>query len=229
MPRGTQARMIRAATFSAEIGHPLNTHTTINASHLQRIGEGGVFGVGHLWDGFQCLVELMRHWTTRRGLPWVMIAAREHNGAKARQQGEHWHIAHHLPAALAQDWACQLDVWTGESRDGSRLTSRHNAWHITQRLPGGAGPEDLAAYLGKSEPGWIKLYGKRRENRDKPRRDKFGGEGPVEGKRFRISRAIDSAAQARHGFTGTPREQRHDNRPMRPLSAPSQPSQAFSA
>lgn len=203
LPPGTQARMMNAAMFSEKIGYPINTHTTINAAHLQRIDEGGVFAIGNLWDGFQALIELMRKWHTGRGLPWVMIAAREYNSSRARHAGEHWHIAHHQPPALQSSWVEQLSTWTGEDVSASDgMVSVQNAWRVTSQWSGGQGPENLAAYLGKAEPGWITRYGKRRENRDKPRRDKYGGEGPVEGKRFRVSRAIDRKAQARVGFEG---------------------------
>lgn len=195
--------MMNAAVFSAAIDYPINTHTTINAAQLQRIGEGGVFSVGNLWDGFRDLVELMRKWHTGRGMPWVMIAAREYSPPRARHPGEHWHIAHHQPRALRSDWAAQLTTWTGEGTNASdELASAHHAWRTTSHRTGGRGPDNLAAYLGKAEPGRIKLYGKWQKNPDKPKPTKYGGEGPIEGQRFRISRAIDRAAQAKAGYTG---------------------------
>ncbi|WP_417463245.1 hypothetical protein [Kordiimonas sp.] len=221
LPRGTQARMMNAAVFSEKIGYPLNTHTIINAAQLQRIGAGGVFGIGHLWDGFQELMQLMRKWHTGRGLPWVMIASREYNSTRAKHPCEHWHIAHHQPRELRSDWTAQLPVWTEEGTSAADDSiSEHNAWRVTSRWPGGRGPDNLAAYLGKAEPGRIKLHGKWQENTLKPRPDKYGGEGPVEGKRFRISRSIDRAAQAKAGFAGPYPLTRHEASPSGPHSAP---------
>ena len=48
---------------------------------------------------------------------------------------------------------------------------------------------DLRGYLGKAEPKHITLHGKRKDNPDKIEW-RWGGEGPIEGKRFGISRAI---------------------------------------
>lgn len=209
LPRGSQCELMNAAKFSVEMGFPVNVMTTINAAQLQRIGEGGVFAVGHLWDGLQCLLELMRKWTTERGLPWVAFWSREVAAGKAPQLGEHWHIAHHLPKCHRADFAAQLAVWTGEAHDplrtcgkGDFAFSAHDAWHIKQHIRGGRGPDCIAAYLGKAEPNCIRLHGKMKDNPDKQRRERCGGSGPIEGKRYGIARSIDHSAQRKARFTG---------------------------
>lgn len=207
LPRGAQARMMQAAAFSEHIGHRINTILTINAAHLQRIGEGGIFGVGHLWDGLQNLHELIRKWISARGIFWASIWVREWapRGYKG-QAGEHWHIALHLPKCLHADFAKQVAEWTGEAVGAVSPSARESAvsvghaWHLGVRH-GRGGPENIAAYFGKSEPSTIKLYGRRVENPDKPRNTgvyRFGGYGPIEGKRFHICKTLGATAQAKH-------------------------------
>lgn len=210
LPRGAQTRMMRAAAFSKRIGHPLNAVLTINALHLQRIGTGGVFGIGHLWDGLQNLHELIRKWILGRGLFWASIWVREwskrgHNG----QAGEHWHIALHLPKRLHADFAKQVAAWTGEAIGAAPTSNRRvaavsagRAWMLSVRH-GRGGPEEIASYFGKAEPSTIMRYGKRVENTDKPRRYgkyRCGGTGPIEGKRFHICKTLGTTAQARAGY-----------------------------
>lgn len=193
--------MMQAAGFSKILGHPVNTVLTINAAYLQRIGEGGVFGVGHLWDGFQVLHELIRKWVTSRGVLWACIWVREW-GTQAG--GEHWHIALHLPKRFHADLAKQVAEWTGEAiattppppSAREPAVSVERSWHIAAR-DGRGGPEHIAAYLGKAEPSSITRYGRRVANPDKPRRDKNGGAGRIEGKRFHICKAIGATAQAK--------------------------------
>lgn len=206
LQRGAQRELMNAAVFSAHIGFPINTLTTINAAHLQRLGDGGVFSVGHLWDGFRDLFELMRKWTTARDLPWIAIWSREHAGKNSKQPGEHWHIGHHLTTQHHRSYTEQLSAWTGEDHDQVRLLrngdvafSTSSSWNIKARRNRGQGPEGIAAYLGKSEPNRITLHGKVKDNPDKVQR-KFGGEGPIEGKRYGISRAIHRKEQKAKGF-----------------------------
>lgn len=209
LPRGAQARMMQAAAFSEKIGHPLDTVLTINAAHLQRIGEGGVFGIGHLWDGLQELLQLIRKWVKARGIFWACIWVREWapRGYEG-QAGEHWHIAFHLPKCLHADFAKQVVEWTDEAVGAVAPSARVSAvsvgraWHLGVRH-GRGGPENIAAYFGKSEPAKIKRYGQRIENPDKPRntgRYRFGGSGPIEGKRFHICKTLGTTAQARASY-----------------------------
>lgn len=211
LPRGAQRDLMNAAIFSSRIRFPINTLTTINAERLIRTGEGGVFSVGHLWDGFRDLLELMRKWTTARGLPWVATWCREVASKQAKQPGEHWHVGHHLPARHRLGLAAQIGRWTGEIFDfdhpldlskGEVAFSAHNAWNITKGLRGGGGPEGIGAYLGKAEPNRITLHGKAKPNPDKVRRKNPGGYGPIEGQRYGISREIHRNAQQASGFVG---------------------------
>ena len=204
LERGTQKRLIDAAAFSAHLGTSIDTHITINAARLQSIDGGGIIGLGHLWDGFQDLLERLRKWTTGRNVPWVCIWVREVAGGP----GEHWHIALHLPACHRLDLAHQLADWTEEPIGDGSLLKPHDVaasslsnWHITTRKPGGRGPEGLAAYLGKAEPNRVKLYGKTRINPDKPMPRYRGGEGTIEGKRHHISKTIGATAQGKAGWT----------------------------
>jgi hypothetical protein len=226
LPVGAQARLIRAAMFSEKIGYPLNTLLTINAAHLQRMSSDGVFGVGHLWDGMQNFIELARKWPEKRGVPWVAIWSREHAGGKHGQSGEHWHIGLHLPRRTHADFAEQVARWTdapiGDTRGANTIArSACYSWDLRTRAPAGRGPDNLAAYLGKAEPSWIRRYGKTVPNKGKPRRDKNGGTGPIQGKRFGMSKSVDTTAQAR-GFA-----QRQS--PAHPFSANGPPEATQSA
>jgi hypothetical protein len=204
LARGTQKRLIDAATFSVHLGTPVNTLITVDAARLQSIDGGGIIGLGHLWDGFQDLLERLRKWTTGRNVPWACLWVREVSG----RPGEHWHLALHLPARHRLDLAHQLAAWTDEPLGDGSLLQAHDvavsalgSWHVTARRRGGRGPEGIAAYLGKAEPGRIKLYGKTHINHDKPRPQYRGGEGNIEGKRHGISRTLGRTAQRAAGWT----------------------------
>lgn len=203
LPRGTQARLIQAAAFSQAIGCPLNAILTINAAHLQRMGEGGIFGIGNLWDGLQDLLELIRKWVVERGVTWSSLWVREWSRRGRRDQaGEHWHLALHLPKHLHADFANQVAEWTGEAVGTISASTRNaaisafGAWHLAVHH-GRGGPDKIAAYLGKAEPSKIKRYGRWVSNPDKPRRDLNGGMGYIEGKRFHICKALGATEQAK--------------------------------
>ena len=197
---------MNAAAFSVDIGYPINTLTTINAAHMQRIGSGGVFEIGHLWDGFRELTELIRKWTTGRGLPWVALWSREVTYGKARHPGEHWHIGHHLHSGHTTDLLMQLADWTGEPLgddlrgQGTVGRSVTGAWHVKRRTNSGTGPVGIAAYLGKAEPAYITHYGKRIKSPDKVDCRHHGGEGYVEGKRMGLSQSLSPEKQRNAGF-----------------------------
>ena len=100
LPVGTQARLMQAALFSQSLGHPINALLTINAAHLQRIGEGGVFSVGTLWDGLQALHELVRKWLSARNVVWAVIWSREYARCGSSRAGGRT-LAHRPPPAKA--------------------------------------------------------------------------------------------------------------------------------
>lgn len=206
LPRGAQMDLMNAAVFSKAIRCPLNVLVTINARELHRNGAPGLMSGRALSEARADLLERMRKWVTARGLPWVSIWVREH----AYSYGEHWHISLHLPKPYRGDLAMQMTTWTGVNgdldarlNDGDIAVSVDRLWHIgTKRRDGPQGsPEGMAAYLGKAEPSRINLYGKMRNNPNKVRRDRNGGQGPIRGRRYGISRSLNTKAQAVAGFT----------------------------
>lgn len=207
MERGTQRHLMNAAAFASKTGVRLNTTTTINAYRLQQVDEGGVFGVGHLWDGLRGFRELFRHWHRERGIQCAWIWVRE-NTRRARQGGEHWHLLHHLPKRHHLAFFNQLSAWTGEAHDpaleprkaGEAARSAHDAWNVSVCARGGRSGPQVAAYLGKDEPNDIVLHGRLKRNPDKLRRRYAGGGGLIEGQRFGLSRSINRAAQECAGF-----------------------------
>lgn len=200
---GTQAKLIRAARFSQTIKAPLNAALTINAAHMQRMGHGGVFEIGRLYDGFRAQLELIRKWITARGIPWAAIWAREYTGGRNEHHGEHWHIALHLPLTFSAPFADQVARWTGEAIDtkppaaGVAAVSALRGWMLSTKA-GRGGAANIGAYLGKAESNFKTHYGKRVANTAKPRRDLCGGSGPIEGKRCGISKPLGKTAQAHH-------------------------------
>lgn len=199
LPLDAERRMVEAVRFASHIGAPIQTMLTINAAHLQRMGTDSVFEVGHLWDGYRTFLELLRKWTTARGVVWSCIWAREYTGGRNNHHGEHWHIALHLPPRHAKDLAEQMAIWTGEAvgdNDGKAkclARSVTGAWYISRRN------ENAGEYLGKATPRTRTRYGKRVAN-DLRQTRHHGGEGIIEGKRFGISRHIGSTAQRRHDW-----------------------------
>jgi len=199
LPLDAEWRMVGAVRFASHIGAPINTHLSINAAHLQRVDSDSVFHVGHLWDGHRDLLELIRKWITQRGLAWACIWAREYTGGKNEHHGEHWHIAFHLPPRHQDELAAQVAIWTGEKigvKDGKKkciARSKTGAWYLNRRK------ENAGEYLGKATPKTKKLYGKTVPN-DQRISNYHGGEGPIQGKRFGISRPIGDTAQQRQGW-----------------------------
>lgn len=208
---------MNAAAFSKAIGHRLNALITINARKLQRQGAPGLMCNRYLHEARADLLERMRKWMKGRGLPFVAIWAREYS----KDVYEHWHIALHLPRRHRADLAAQMADWTGAQidpdalmKDGDIAVSEGKLWHMSSERQDGpkGGPEGMAGYFGKAEPARVQLYGKTRANPDKVRRDLNGGQGPIAGRRYGVSRTLNSKAQAAHGFV--PPYQRQ--RPQRP-------------
>ena len=199
LPLDAQDRMVTAVRFASHIRSPITTMLTINAAHLQRIDSDSVFHIGHLWDGYRKLLELLRHWITSRGITWSCIWVREYTGGKNEHHGEHWHIAFHLPPRLQSDLAAQVAIWTGEEvgkPDGKKkciARSVHGAWYINRRN------DNAGDYLGKATPKTRSRYNRQVPNDLRTTRH-YGGEGRIEGKRFGISRAINDAEQERLGW-----------------------------
>lgn len=199
LPLDAELRMARAERFASHIGKPINTMLTINAAHLQRMGSGSIFDVGHLWDGFQTFLEVLRKWVTNRGLAWSCVWVREYTGGRNEHHGEHWHVAFYLPPRHQSDLAPQVAIWTGEAigeSDGKKkciAKSITGAWYLNRRK------DNAAEYLGKATPRTRPRYGRQVPN-DLRITQRAGGEGPIEGKRYGISRAIGDTAQRRQGW-----------------------------
>lgn len=199
LPLDAQRRMLLAVRFASHIGAPIQTMLTINAAHLQRVGTDSVFAIGHLWDGYRTFLELLRKWVTGRGLIWSCVWSREYTGGRNDHHGEHWHIALHLPPQHRAALAVQVAIWTGEAvgtSDGNAKCSARSvtgAWYLST-CKGNAGE-----YLGKATPKTLTRYGRQVPNHLREN-DRCGGEGPIQGKRFGISRPIGEASQQRQGW-----------------------------
>ena len=200
LPLDAQQRMAAAIDFAQAIRTPITVMLSVNAAHLQKMDLGGVFEIGHLWDGFQRFEELIRKWVKQRGIPWACVWVREYTGGRNNHHGEHWHLAFHLPKKHREAFAAQVAEWTDEPHgapDAKPTTvarSEAGAWHIRTADAG------AAAYLGKATPKTRPHYGKRIPN-DLRNTRHHGGEGRIEGKRFGISNTIGPTAQGRHRDT----------------------------
>lgn len=201
LPLNAEKRMTSAVKFATHVGKPINTMITINAAHLQRIGSDSIFDIGHLWDGCRDFLELLRKWVKNRGVTWSCIWVREYTGGRNDHHGEHWHIAIYLPRHHQADLASQISTWTGEAigkTDGKKkciARSTTGAWYINQRY------DNAGEYLGKATPPMRQRYGQRVPNQHRQCFKYHGGEGPIQGKRFGISKPIGETAQARLGWT----------------------------
>ena len=130
---------------------------------------------------------------------WACVWVREYTGGRNNHHGEHWHIALHLLPRHQEEFAAQVALWTGEeigNNDGKKkciARSVTGAWYLNQRK------DNAGEYLGKATPKTRLRYGKRVTNNLCTTRY-HGGEGPIEGKRFGISRPIGDAAQQGQGW-----------------------------
>lgn len=155
--KGDQAQLIDAAVLAEKWGYPINRHTTIRTEILAR-SSAGIFAGKHQADGVACLLELMRKWHVKRGIPWACIWSRE-VGAGV---GGHLHVGTHQSDEHTEDFINQMAGWTGESRV---LLERHSpdeigisknrSWLVQCCTRKGQSGPDLAAYLGKDEPSHI--------------------------------------------------------------------------
>ena len=200
LPLNAESRMVNAVRFASHIRSPITTVLTVNAAHLQRIGSPSVFEVGHLWDGYRDFLELLRKWVTGRRVTWSCIWVREYTGGRNDHHGEHWHIAFYLPPHHQNDLAAQVAIWTGEAlraSDGKKTCiarSITGAWYLSRSR------DNAGEYLGKATPRTRSRYGRKVPNDLRGSRHRGGGEGPIQGKRFGISRAIGDTAQRRQGW-----------------------------
>ena len=182
LPRGTQARFIEAAGISADLGFPLNTLLTIRWDSLFSDNDVNPLRYLPVPNRIDRLVELLRKWLEWRDLPPAYIWVREATGS----EGEHWHIAFHLPPALHPQIIAFVAKQTGEpvslrhrahqKTPGEFACSEIRSWHLAHDLHPERHGLYLAAYLGKAEPSQILFRGKMVGNKKKPIRGvQFGG------------------------------------------------------
>lgn len=199
LPCGAQAKLVCAALFAEAIGRPLNALATINIEAIGRGPHPGLHRRRTRHAAREAFTERARHWMTERDLPWVAIWAREASTA----EGEHLHLALHLPPDLRDPFADQLADWWGvpraEAGPGTAAVSEGGLWHLACRRPRGGGAALLAAYLAKAEQRTRRRYGRAIANENRLT-DRHGGSGEIAGKRFGISHALGPAAQRQAGF-----------------------------
>lgn len=185
LPIGTQARFIAAAATAARSGFPLNTQLTLRWTSL--FSDNDVNRLRPLPgpERIAHLVEHIRKWLARRGMPPFYIWAREAAGPEA----EHWHFAFHLPKAHHMAFAAYVAELTGEPRligrtwagrsTGEFARGEIGSWHLAADVHPERQGYFLAAYLGKGEPSQRLFRGKLRDNDRKPVRGlSFGGDQP---------------------------------------------------
>jgi hypothetical protein len=154
---GDQAKLIDAAVLAETWGYPINRLTTIRTEILAR-SLSGVFAGKHQADGVKCLLELMRHWHKKRGIPWACIWSRE----VGFDIGGHLHIGTHQSEKHTEAFINQMAAWTGENRvllkrrrSANLGHSEHQSWLVQCCTRKGQSGPDLASYLGKDERGYI--------------------------------------------------------------------------
>jgi hypothetical protein len=138
-------------------GYPINRVTTIRTEILSQ-SSSGVFAGKHQADGVACLLELMRKWYVKRGIPWACIWSRE----VGDDIGGHAHIGTHQSEGHTETFIDQMAGWTGEARvflkqhrSANLGHSERQSWLVQCCTRKGQSGPDLAAYLGKDEPSHI--------------------------------------------------------------------------
>ncbi len=183
LPVGTQARFIEVAAIGADMGAPINTLLTIRWDSLF---SGNVYNLLRPLTTplrIDWFVELFRKWLKWRELPAAYIWVREVKNS----EGEHWHIAFHLPKRLHPEIIEFVAKQTGEAA-GPHLRPSHKrsegefacgeigSWHLASDTRPQRQGFYLAAYLGKAEPSEVLFRGKMVPNKKKQVRGiQFGG------------------------------------------------------
>lgn len=160
---GVQSKLIDAARKSFDIGFPLNTLVTVR-SKLFSEAAGDSFELVPPHEWVKQFALKLRKWLTRanRKLPVAYIWVRENAG----HEGEHFHLALHLPKkylvaflefverTLVEPQAPEIRPAQIRTR-GEIACSQEENWHVAIEEPDGK-PQFpgywLAAYTGKGEP-----------------------------------------------------------------------------
>lgn len=208
LPPGTQAKLLRLGEAAEAMGAPLRHHLTVHVDGLALCNANGELCGLHPADATQRLLQLMRQWYANRGLPWVAVWVRE----RSSRAGEHLHLAFHLLAEHEGEFLRALARWSGEAPDGkrrkasSRLVGRseYRNWDLRRDIRGVPGNPKLMVYLSKAEPNELKLWGRFRPNRRKPKR-RYQSGGRIEGTpkrdyRWGVTRALGPNARAHAGL-----------------------------
>lgn len=186
LPVGTQALFIDAAATAAAREAPLNTLLTLRWVSLFCDRAVNPLRVLPTPERIGSLVERLRKWLGRNGVPRFYIWVREH----ADTSGEHWHFACHVPPRLRRALARFVASLTGEALRPGRRDAIHategefacgelGSWHLAADTRLGRRGYFLAAYLGKGEPSERLFRGTMVPNTRKPvRGERFGGKQP---------------------------------------------------
>lgn len=154
------------------------------------------------------LVERLRKWFFWRGVSFAYIWVREISA----DNGQHWHLALHLPKRLRRSFIDYVASLLGEQvadrpraktqggTEGEVACSVNGSWHLGRDTKPQRRGYYLAAYLGKGEPSSIMFRGQLVTNRRKPvRGGKYDvSQGNIIGtaartKRFDIARHLKGA------------------------------------
>ena len=170
LSKGAQGQLVDAAVLAKVMGHPVNRTTTIRTEILAS-GSHGVFAEKHEANGIVNLLELLRHWHKKRGIPWACIWGRE----VGKDVGGHIHIGTHLSDEHTKAYIEQLARWTGEGRIFPKHhkppnigISERGSWLVQCCFRRGQSGTDVAAYLGKDEPSFVySAWGVTRDNKAK--------------------------------------------------------------
>lgn len=212
---GSQTKFHAAAYRSFEAGWELNTLLTIRLTSFCEI-EGSRYFNLHPYDLVRLIVRRLGKWLTRenRGLPVAYIWVRE----MVKLQGEHLHLALHLPEAHRKSFLGFLDRLLDEPiatrpRPVSKRTrgeiacSQNELWHVAVEETDGK-PQFtgywLASYLGKGEASERRFRGKLVNNSRKPERGKSFG-GSLKHARYDVAQGLIEGNYARIGRYGISR------------------------
>lgn len=183
LPVGTQARFIGAVARAAALGFPINTLLTIRWDSLFSSNDVNDLRLLPVPLRIDRLVELLRKWLQRRNLPAAYIWARE----ATNSEGEHWHLAFHLPKSLHSEIIGFVVRQTNEAAsprnqpnhvrtEGEFARGEIGSWHLAYDTNPVRRGFYLAAYLGKGEPSEVLFRGRMIPNKKKRVRGiQFGG------------------------------------------------------
>lgn len=184
LPIGSQSRFIDLAMCAARNGNALNALVTIRWRSLFSDSDVNQLRVMPPPDRITYIMELVRKWLKRNGLPCFYIWVRESAG----HEDEHFHFALHLSQGLRGPFAAYISKLLGEAKrhgrppdatEGEYARGEASSWHFsTDTRPEKYGVY-LVAYLGKGEPSQRLFRGKLINNADKHYRgESYGGTFP---------------------------------------------------